>query len=403
MGGSRRGDRAQRIAATAAKLFRERGFHATSIDDIGRAEGISGPALYRHYAGKDDLLAAATRRGVEHITECLDSVCAASATDPVQHLTNILRAAARALIDDLDAIVVYLRERRHLSAAERREIGALSRHNDLVFIDAVQAVRPELSRHHVGFMLQSLTGLYVSISHFQTRATRARLEDLLTLMGTAALLDAPDRPVSTGRTPWQARRTNNPRVVRASRREIILAEATSLFRQHGYASVGVDDIGEAAGIAGPGVYRHFRNKEDVLAAAMLRASEQLAASASKALAASGSADALGRLIDSYVELAIENDDAIAVYLAEVSSLSDANRRAVRRSARSYLEEWEQVIADLAPQQNVDDVRVAVNLGVGLINGYAEGAVRPPVEVAKDIVAGMTTAAFDAFIASTPAT
>ena len=52
--GARRRDA---IIAAASDLFRDRGFHATSLDDIGAVAGISGPAIYRYFESKHDLLA----------------------------------------------------------------------------------------------------------------------------------------------------------------------------------------------------------------------------------------------------------------------------------------------------------------------------------------------------------
>ena len=52
-GGSRRGQ----ILAVAAQLFAKHGFHGVSIADLGAAVGVSGPALYRHFPGKEALLA----------------------------------------------------------------------------------------------------------------------------------------------------------------------------------------------------------------------------------------------------------------------------------------------------------------------------------------------------------
>ncbi|HSV40093.1 MAG TPA: TetR/AcrR family transcriptional regulator [Nocardioidaceae bacterium] len=49
--------RRQQILATAAELFAQRGFHGVSVADLGAAVGISGPALYRHFASKDAMLA----------------------------------------------------------------------------------------------------------------------------------------------------------------------------------------------------------------------------------------------------------------------------------------------------------------------------------------------------------
>jgi AcrR family transcriptional regulator len=52
-----RHSRREQILDRAADLFAARGFHGTSVDDVGAACGISGPALYRHFASKDAMLA----------------------------------------------------------------------------------------------------------------------------------------------------------------------------------------------------------------------------------------------------------------------------------------------------------------------------------------------------------
>ena len=49
--------RRQQILDTAAELFAARGFHGVSVADLGAACGISGPALYKHFAGKEAILA----------------------------------------------------------------------------------------------------------------------------------------------------------------------------------------------------------------------------------------------------------------------------------------------------------------------------------------------------------
>ena len=49
--------RREQILATAADLFAARGFHGVSVVDLGAACGISGPALYKHFASKDAVLA----------------------------------------------------------------------------------------------------------------------------------------------------------------------------------------------------------------------------------------------------------------------------------------------------------------------------------------------------------
>jgi AcrR family transcriptional regulator len=51
-------NRRDQIVDTAAELFAAKGFHGVSVGEIGRACGISGPALYKHFDSKDEVLAA---------------------------------------------------------------------------------------------------------------------------------------------------------------------------------------------------------------------------------------------------------------------------------------------------------------------------------------------------------
>src|ERR1700754_3928333 len=55
----RRRSRRDEILEIAVGLFAARGYHGVSMDDIGSAAGVTGPALYHHFAGKEAMLVAA--------------------------------------------------------------------------------------------------------------------------------------------------------------------------------------------------------------------------------------------------------------------------------------------------------------------------------------------------------
>src|SRR5207248_4405325 len=55
----RRRNRRDEILEIAVGLFASRGYHGVSMDDIGAAAGVTGPALYHHFAGKEAMLVAA--------------------------------------------------------------------------------------------------------------------------------------------------------------------------------------------------------------------------------------------------------------------------------------------------------------------------------------------------------
>ena len=56
-----------RILDAAARLLRERGIEATSVGDVMKAAGMTHGGFYRHFDSKDDLVAAAFMRAVDHV------------------------------------------------------------------------------------------------------------------------------------------------------------------------------------------------------------------------------------------------------------------------------------------------------------------------------------------------
>jgi AcrR family transcriptional regulator len=181
--------RRQQILDTAAELFAERGFHGVSVHDIGAACGISGPALYKHFSGKDELLAAS----LTDISETLLKEGTARAT-----AAESPRAALDALIDwHVDfalghpaLIVVQDREWANLGAAARRDVRALQLAYIDVWVDTVQALRPELDgvndRATARAAVQATFGLLNSTPH-SARIKPPQMRALLVRMANDAL------------------------------------------------------------------------------------------------------------------------------------------------------------------------------------------------------------------------
>jgi AcrR family transcriptional regulator len=158
-----------------------------------------------------------------------------------------------------------------------------------------------------------------------------------------------------------------------TRRQQILAAAAELFAHRGFHGVGIDDIGAAVGISGPGVYRHFRNKDDVLG--------QMLADISRTLLAAGEqrvgehpepAAALRALVRFHVDFALDNPALITVQARDLASLVEADRRRVRRVQRQYVELWAGVIRQVAPGCDENAGRAAAHAVFGLINSTQHG-------------------------------
>lgn len=112
-------NRQQDILKQAARLFRERGFLATSIRDIGEAVGISSAALYYHYKNKEELLREVVCEGVR-----LVHIAVAAAVDGEAELLDKIRTGMRAHVltslQHLDFSAVIIQEMRYLGPDDRQ-------------------------------------------------------------------------------------------------------------------------------------------------------------------------------------------------------------------------------------------------------------------------------------------
>jgi len=159
------------------------------------------------------------------------------------------------------------------------------------------------------------------------------------------------------------------------RRRQILAASAELFAKRGFHGVGIDDIGGAVGISGPGVYRHFRNKDALLGELLVGVSERLLAGASERVAAAGSpAQALRELVRFQVDFALDQPALITVQARDLANLADEDRRRVRQLQRRYVEVWVAVIRDVCPGCDLPTARAAAHAVFGLINSTPHGAV-----------------------------
>src|SRR3954451_23397630 len=84
-----RGERRERILASATSLFLENGFHGAGIDDIAAAAGVTGPAIYRHFKNKNAVLVALFDRLAERLTEILESVSTHDGRDALETLVRL--------------------------------------------------------------------------------------------------------------------------------------------------------------------------------------------------------------------------------------------------------------------------------------------------------------------------
>jgi AcrR family transcriptional regulator len=178
--------RRQQILDTAATLFAERGFHGVSMHDIGGACGISGPALYKHFAGKDDLLTQALTAISE---ELLDEGTArvVAATDPAAALEALIAWHIDFALGHPALIVTQEREWANLDAAGRKEVRSLQLAYIDLWVDVIRLLRDDLGPAEARAVVQATFGLLNSTPH-SARISEAAMRTQLARMAHSALL-----------------------------------------------------------------------------------------------------------------------------------------------------------------------------------------------------------------------
>lgn len=155
------------------------------------------------------------------------------------------------------------------------------------------------------------------------------------------------------------------------RREQLLLSAAELFAAHGFHAVGIDEIGAAAGISGPGVYRHFASKQALLEALCERGITSMLEGARGIPAAHDDpAQALAALVDLHVDFAVARRALLGVWAREQRALSPEVRRVLRRRQRDYEQPWRQVLQRLRDDLDPGEVAVAVTATLTMLNATA---------------------------------
>ena len=142
------------IVAKAAKLFREKGYSATSMRDLAEHVGVEAASLYNHISSKAEILQDICFRVATRFVLFIEEIDA-SQRSAVEKLEAILRFHIRQMIENYEEVYVSDREWKHLSdpylsnmqsqrRAYRQRMGAIleegMRKGDIKSIDASTAV-----------------------------------------------------------------------------------------------------------------------------------------------------------------------------------------------------------------------------------------------------------------------
>jgi AcrR family transcriptional regulator len=175
----RRRSRRDEILEIAVGLFASRGYHGVSMDDIGSAAGVTGPALYHHFAGKEAMLVAALIPVSEGLLNGGRSRVARHPEDAQAALADLIEFHVEFALANPAVIALHLHELDRLPDEPRRQIRRLQRLYVEEWVTVLGAVRPELEAGEARVLAHSAFGLMNSTPFLGGEVDRHRRAALL--------------------------------------------------------------------------------------------------------------------------------------------------------------------------------------------------------------------------------
>jgi len=137
------------ILKRAAALFAQRGYVATSMNDVALACGLSKPTLYHYYRDKDEMLASIADGHVTRLVQLVESVQLESPGAPEDRLELLITRFIHEYADAQDAHRVLTEDVKFLPEVDQERILNKERLVVAGYADAISALRPDVRGAHL--------------------------------------------------------------------------------------------------------------------------------------------------------------------------------------------------------------------------------------------------------------
>jgi AcrR family transcriptional regulator len=182
--GGRRPTRRDELLGIAAELFADRGFAGVTVDDLGAAAGVSGPALYHHFDSKEALLGEMLIRISESLLGWGQAIV--QGHPPEERLAALISMHVDFAVDQRALITVHFRDLVHARAEDEQRVHELQRAYVDIWVAAVLHDRPSMGPRMARAAVHAAFGL-INSTPFSGRLRREDMVDLLRTMAAGAL------------------------------------------------------------------------------------------------------------------------------------------------------------------------------------------------------------------------
>jgi AcrR family transcriptional regulator len=159
-----------------------------------------------------------------------------------------------------------------------------------------------------------------------------------------------------------------------ARYDAILGAARRLFHTQGYEQTTMDDIGVAAGITGPGIYRHFAGKQEILGKLVEQGIDLHIDLLDRARQIADRDERLAFACEGVVDIAFDIRYTTEPYHAFVIGRRDARHR-ILTAERKLVAEWARFIGEHRQDLDLHECRALVLMMGAMLRGAIAGADR----------------------------
>ncbi len=353
------------LSQAAARLFTERGYHNVSMDDVASAVGLTGPALYRHFRKKHDILAQAISEQLAAV-EAVAAAAVEADLDPEQRAAKFLSELAD-LVLEREEVLLWKRERSQLSEGEQEQFRLKLQHVLRLTVQALGLGDGAEPDGEAELRAWSVLGVYSSVATASKRMDDAAAKRILLAIADAVLRCELDGAITTSAPPVPIQRRP------PGRRERILATATRLFHAQSYHAVGIEEIAGESDTAIATFYQYFNGKAELLQAVLNRGAEGLHYVTNHRLPAATTPDeAIDVIACTLIELALgPHQPILAILAADLVYLPEQAQEAIRISEREYIEEWVAAIQAVRPDVSVPHARLLAQASIGMVTDITQ--------------------------------
>jgi AcrR family transcriptional regulator len=188
-GAPRRRDpqRRLRILNAAAQLVAQHGYHEVGMADIGAAAGVTGSAIYRHFAGKSAVLVAMFDRVIDDLSTEAEQIVT-TVSDPRTALRRLVRGQVMFAINDRTLAQVYHNEITNLPDPDRRRLRRKQRLYIEEWVHVLATLRPKMNDAELRARAHAAIGAIQSTLFYSSGLAEDRLVELMCECADAVLL-----------------------------------------------------------------------------------------------------------------------------------------------------------------------------------------------------------------------